>query len=791
MYNNTAYGATAQAQLDHLLATFPFEKTKQTKEGYLVPCPCHDDEHPSLALALKTDKLLATCRAGCDNKTVWKTLVERLPKNGSTPDITYDYRDEDGRLLHQVVRNKKPGGSKMFYQRKPDGHGGWVKNTDGVRRVLYRLSEVIRARDAGETIFVVEGEKDADNLAAHGLTATTNAIGAGKWKPEYNPYLKGADVVILPDNDEPGREHARVVARELGPFAKRIKVVDIPNLPPKGDVSDWLQNGGTLEQLKALVEATAEYHVDDDTEVSSVMSGHHQDKFASEEWSEPKPIRSNILPVKPFIEEMLPKVLWDFVCDVAHRMQCPPDFVAIPLMVVLGSIIGTGCAIRPKKNDDWTVLPNLWGGIVGRPGALKTPALAESIGLISRMESEAFEKHAKSLEEHEIDKELHEARKSGLRDKLKQAAKSGTDNLDIEASKRELMQIEPPAKPTCRRYRTNDATVEKLIELLQQNARGILVWRDELAGWFTGLDREGREQDRAFYLEGHNGTGSFTQDRIGRGTTHTPNMCVSILGGTQPSKLAPYLSQAVKGVANDGLVQRLQMFVYPDEPSDWNLVDVKPDSEARRKVADIVDFLAETNFAKIRATQSDDDAYPYLRFSDGAQEVFYKWLTKLEREKLRADEHPILIEHLSKYRSLMPKLALIFHLVETSQGITLQPVSEEAAKLATTWCDYLESHARRIYALVSGLKDRAAANLAKKIKEGKLSDGFTARDVYRNEWQYLDDKEIVEEAIEILIDANWLRVAPRDVNTERNMGRPTNTYLINPNANCISYTNSK
>jgi putative DNA primase/helicase len=164
---------------------------------------------------------------------------------------TYDYRDEEGGLLYQVVRYEPgfDGEPKTFRQRRPDGKGGWVNGLRDVRRVLYRLPELLAApRD--RLVFVVEGEKDADRLHAEGLLATTNAMGAGKWRPEYAEALHARHVVILPDNDEPGRAHAQAVARSLADAAASLKVVELPGLPPKGDVSDWLgMPGNGKEQL--------------------------------------------------------------------------------------------------------------------------------------------------------------------------------------------------------------------------------------------------------------------------------------------------------------------------------------------------------------------------------------------------------------------------------------------------------------------------------------------------------------------------------------------------------------
>jgi hypothetical protein len=169
---------------------------------------------------------------------------------------TYDYVDERGELIFQTVRFEP----KTFSQRRPDpdSPGAWVWSVKGVRQVPYRLPEVLDAVATGRTIYIVEGEKDADALAREGLAATCNAMGAGKWPEEIGPALQGADVVILPDNDEAGANHTIVVASALRGIAKRIRVLDLPELPPKGDVSDWLAAGGDAEQLAQLVEASAE-----------------------------------------------------------------------------------------------------------------------------------------------------------------------------------------------------------------------------------------------------------------------------------------------------------------------------------------------------------------------------------------------------------------------------------------------------------------------------------------------------------------------------------------------------
>ena len=162
---------------------------------------------------------------------------------------TYDYRDQALTLLYQVCRYEP----KDFRLRRPDGRGGFAWNVRGVRRVLYRLPDLF-ASDSGKPVLVVEGEKDVDRLVSLGFCATTNLGGAGKWRPEYNESLRDRHVVVIPDNDDAGRAHARLVATALNGIADTVNVVELPGLPTKGDVSDWLDAGGTVASLREIIE---------------------------------------------------------------------------------------------------------------------------------------------------------------------------------------------------------------------------------------------------------------------------------------------------------------------------------------------------------------------------------------------------------------------------------------------------------------------------------------------------------------------------------------------------------
>ena len=207
-------------------------------------------------------------RWGCSH-CGWKGPAKGSNGNGSAHGTkyvaTYDYLDETGALLFQVCRTQ----TKQFPQRKPDGNGGWIWSTAGVRKVLYRLPEVIEAIATEHTVLVVEGEKDADNLQRIGIPATCSPGGAAKpgqtskWRAEYSETLRGADVVIIPDNDPAGRAHAQASAAMSLGIAQRVRILDLskhwPEMPKGGDVSDWIAAAHTREELDALIAAAPDF----------------------------------------------------------------------------------------------------------------------------------------------------------------------------------------------------------------------------------------------------------------------------------------------------------------------------------------------------------------------------------------------------------------------------------------------------------------------------------------------------------------------------------------------------
>lgn len=241
-------------RVDELLDRF--ENVKKSGDGWVARCPAHKDRVSSLSIGEGDNgRTVLNCHAGCETADICRSLgldLKDLFEEDETPvqrtiEATYDYTDENGVLLYQAVRYKP----KTFSQRKPDGEGGWVDRLGDVRRVLYRLPEIIDAITEGQRVWIVEGEKDVESLRAIGEVATTNVGGAGKWKPEYTDILKEAKtVIVVADRDGPGLKSAETIIAELRQAG--VSTVEGCQAKVGKDITDHLEAGHGLDELERL-----------------------------------------------------------------------------------------------------------------------------------------------------------------------------------------------------------------------------------------------------------------------------------------------------------------------------------------------------------------------------------------------------------------------------------------------------------------------------------------------------------------------------------------------------------
>ena len=505
------------------------------------------------------------------------------------------------------------------------------------------------------------------------------------------------------------------------------------------------------------------------------------------EWPTPERIGSDLPPVPQMdVEALLPAPLAGYVKDAARRKVAPPEFVAVSLLVSLGALIGARCGVRPKLLDDWIIVPNLWGAIIAPPSKKKSPSMADGTKPLKHLAAQARTKHAKAMEAYQDEVEQYDVMMAAAKKAMAKAADNGDDDK-LAAAKARIAALKDskPQPPTLKRYTTNDATIEKLGDLLVENPQGLLTERDELAGLLTSFDKSGHESDRAFYLEAWNGTEGHEVDRIGRGSLFIPNLALSVLGGIQPERLEKYLDGASRDVGNDGLLARFQLMVWPDSLGfEWR--DTLPDKGLRDAVYHIFEVLDDDDFIGAWGAEPADQfrRIPSFKLSTAAAQAFIAWDTKLQTEIMPACQ-PVLQEHFGKYEKLVAGLALILDMAERADaGGIIGPIREGPMLKAIAWADFLGAHARRVMHLWMHPEVRAAQKLSEALLQRKLPDPFTTADVQRKGWSGLGSPRKIVAALEFLESTGWVRPLPKpEIPTP---GRPSKGYAVNPKIHRIN-----
>lgn len=481
-------------------------------------------------------------------------------------------------------------------------------------------------------------------------------------------------------------------------------------------------------------------------------------------WPEPSPLKTlDLLPVEPFDQRMVPESLWRYIKDIADLMQASIDFCAAALIVMLSGAVGRRARIQPKAKDmSWQVVPNLYGGIIAEPGFMKSPVISAVHRALAAIEQRWADQYAQEMADYN------------------------------EAEEAEGGEKGP--KPIQKRILINDATFEKLHAILAENPAGVMVLRDELTGWLAELERKTREGERGFYLEAWNGDTGRSSDRIGRGTTYAPAICIAMFGGIQPQPLREYLSggRGQIRLSDDGLLQRFQVLVWPDVTNEYTYTDREPDYEALRIVKNVIEHIVVI----------DPEKPLQFKFAPDAQDAFVGWLTELEETVRGKTLSRVMRGHMAKYKSLLPSLALLFQLTEMAaakprggkvgfgsmakvprsvgfDSSVVYEVSYENLLRAFYWTRYLQSHAERVYAGASFSKWSAAIHLIEKVLEAG-EDTFSERDIQRRGLKGLDTLDKVKAACEELGKAKWIKkIFKKD--REKQIGRPPSSmYQINP-----------
>lgn len=714
---------------------------RKTKSGWTARCTAHDDQRSSLSVSVGDDgRTLVHCHAGCTPEAVVSAaglrMSDLVSPNGngkhhgtSKPRIVaeYDYRDEQRELLYQALRYEP----KDFRQRRPGPGGGWVWNLDEVRRVLYQLPELIAA-DPGEWVLICEGEKDCDRLAAAGWVTTTNCGGAGKWRDEYSEHLRGRRVAILPDNDKPGRDHAAKVAAALAGIAAEIRVVDLPGLPDKGDVSDWLDAGGTVEDLRRLVDQAPPW------EPAAGFGYGDKPKAAAPPWV-------------PYPVEVLPEPIRSHVEGSAEAIGCDPAFVATAIIPSLAGAIGNSRVMLLKAG--WEEPAVLWGCLVGDSGCQKSPALDAATRHVKRRQAAAIEAH--QAERDEYDRQV-EAYKLDLDDWKRTGRKNGA------------APPEAPIEPVCKRSYVSDITVEGLALILAENERGELLVRDELSGWVNsfGEYKHGPGSDVANWLNIHGARDLVVDRKTGdKKTLYVRRAAVSICGGIQPGTL-----RRVLGTEHfeNGLAARLLLAMPPRRKKRWTEAGI--DQALDQRVEAVFDRLYGLE-PEIRDGRPEPVVVGLSRDGKAAWVEFYD--RHAERiADASGDEAAVL----SKCEGAAARIALVLHLVRHAAGDpgAGDAVDDQDIRAGVRLAEWYADEALRVYGLFAETdEDRNRRRVVEFIQ--RHGGTVTARDLMRSSRKY----STADQAEAVLQDLVSAGLGSFDVSQpEHGPGRPARRFTL-------------
>jgi hypothetical protein len=775
-----------------------------TRGNFLGHCPAHDDKKPSLSIKDQNGKVLLHCFSGCEYSSILEALdlsspehsvsfgsnesgnklekiIQRsksaldtisaeyivnrgldsrnLPESVLHVDelIYYDQKDNIGTFpaLIAVItdKNDKTFGVQAIYLNK-DGRKANVPNPKKVFGKTKGLSVKLGELN-GSLLHLCEGLETglAIYQALHEpvrAVLSANNLDSQAFPEAINEIHIWEDC----DRSETGRIQSERAALFYRTKGYKVVIHRIQSEIPKEKKGiDWLdifvEKGPDLIQI----------------ERNKVTSD-------AKEWNEPVAIEKNKSFKAPALtDDMLPSINREFIKRTALSLGVPLDFIAIPYIVCISSLIGKKVKIAPRGlENSWRVVPNLWGMIVGRPSSKKSPSLKSITKFMQVLEQQITDAHSDQLFRLQAEYDLLEQKILDLKKSSKDDQSGGhsPDNTNELCSLyAERKRLEDELEPF--RLMTSSATIEKMQEILAKNTNGILVLRDELSGFISEFDKKGHEADREFYLEGWNGDGTFISDTISRGTTKISELCISILGTTQPGKLAKIVSGAKQGsLGADGFIQRFQMLVFPDketfQPSEPIIVENRLEENVLRL------------FKSLNELEHQKDV---LLFDGDAQRMFERWVFEFE-QRIASElfENEAIEEHLGKYSKLVVSLSAIFHIISnTERNFKIGRIDLSSLNLALYWVAYLEGNAKKVYCDVPGEISEVAQKLIKRIKSNQIYDSMSLRELFRKGWSETMDHVAREEALNILERHNYIRL---EKTKSISIGRSSTVIRVNP-----------
>jgi hypothetical protein len=462
----------------------------------------------------------------------------------------------------------------------------------------------------------------------------------------------------------------------------------------------------------------------------------------------------------PFPVDVLPEPVGSFIADGAKAIGCDTSLIALPMLSAIASAIGNTHRIMLKR--EWAEPAIVWTATVGESGTMKTPAFKLAMKPVRKAQAEAFKEHQAAMAEWEAEQQHYEAELAGWK---RQAVKGHGDAGDLPVK---------PVPPVARRYVVSDTTTEALAPILLGNPRGVLLARDELAGWFGSFDRYAKAGkgggDTAHWLSMHNGEAMTIDRKSGiPPTIHVPSASVSITGGIQPGILSRALGQEHH---ESGMAARLLLAYPPRKPKRWTEADVDAKTEAA------VAAVFERLYALTPDTDDNGDERPRLvTLTDDAKRAWVTFVNEhaAEQAELSGD----LAAAWSKLEGYAARFALVIHQARcAADDSTLRDparVDEESIAAGVVLVRWFGNEARRIYAMLSeGDADRESRLLVEWIE--RRGGVVTVRDVTHGIRAYRNDPDTAEHALSALVEAGVGRWESDDHGPKG--GRPTRRFRL-------------
>jgi len=755
---------TCNKNIDNILAHLKYKITGDDK--WQCICPSHDDKKASLSIIIEGNTILMICRAGCETENVlaaiglkMKDLFIDQNNNGKFSIVEeYDYLDLDGKLIFQTIRSA----NKKFLQRRPDNNGGWIWNLKDITPLPYRLPSVVEAVKTGNNIFIVEGEKDVHSLEKLGITATTNPMGAGNWKNQYDRHFNGANVIIIPDNDDPGKKHANQIASSINDIVESLKILELPGLKPKGDITDWINAGGTKECLNELVNK-CKTKLFIDTKNCGKTSEDLKKVISNTNWLDPLPVNNtSLLPDFPI--DALPEFGKDIVNSIVEVVQVDPSIPGSILLSILSMALGKKIIVNLVSHEEPV---NLYLCSVAGSGERKSPTVKILTAPITKYQKELQEQF--KVEDSKTKNEI-----SNYKKQIKELEKndSNLDNNDglnltsqkINTLKQKISDTPLLLKPT---LLADDITPEALGILMANNNELMSIISPEGGGLFGIL--AGIYSDKGcnidLFLKAHSGE-YWSVHRVNR-QSQSMDYPILTLGLTvQPIVLDEIkMNRQFNG---RGLLSRF-LYSYCKPKTGYRKRQNKPIPE------DIINKYEQrvSELVKIPLSKNPEE----LKLSEEAQKTWNDFYDENEISMQLGNSFNLLQDWGSKLPGTAARIAGLLHYAKKKNTIIDTIIPNETVEKAITIAKYYRDHAYYVFGILGSVTTITVAEKILEYIDECEPESFKVRDLIRHK-NYLKNTDQINPGIELLINKRILKKIETSTNTG---GRPeANTYLVNP-----------